>query len=119
MKERKRPYIFILICALENVASFLIWYFGRKMSDNKNHEELTIPDYACLAILFGGLVVGSLCLTAYIVCKPKYTDQVVMYEMKVENANSYGIFYEFCDATFKLPRTDKIGRNLHRIRNER
>ena len=78
---------------------------------------------------------GVLLLLMYIFCKPKYTDQVVLYEIrqgsnmaapeliKLNESNSrqfygskYGIFYEFCDLVFKLPSSHKISTGLEEVR---
>lgn len=113
LKERKRLLIFILVCACENVASFLLWFFSR----GKENITFSTVEIVCSSILFGGFALGVFFIYLYSCCKPKYTDAVVMHDMKVENANSYGIFYAFFDATFKLPKTDGIHLHLKRIRN--
>lgn len=78
---------------------------------------------------------GVFFLLIYVFCKPKYTDQVVLYEIRESraqeaptlirldgpnsrssNATQYGIYYEFCDLVFKLPSTHKIASDLEEIR---
>lgn len=43
-------------------------------------------------------------------------DQVVMHEMKILNADSYGIYYDFCDIVFKLPESQDVTKYLDRVR---
>ncbi|RWS02339.1 hypothetical protein B4U79_14753, partial [Dinothrombium tinctorium] len=105
LKEHRRPEKFLTITFVENMFLLCLWL---AVAPNK-HEAMQIK----LAIgVLAASVFGILCLLIYITCKPKYTDLLVLHEMKVENAHSYGIYYEFCDIVFRLPSSNKIAENL-------
>lgn len=93
-----------------------------------------------IRILYG-IAISTFCgvflILFYLFCKPKYTDQVVLYEIRenqnvdqpaptfskladsvkvANNSVQYGIYYDFCDIVFKLPSTHKIRNDLMEIR---
>ncbi|XP_023229907.1 uncharacterized protein LOC111630116 [Centruroides sculpturatus] len=110
LKENKRPFIFMVIIGLENIALFCIWYFLRE------NKQWTINNTYFTAVIGGGSVIGFIFIMLYIFIKPKYTDQIVLHDMKVENASSFGMYFEFCDAAFNLPVSQWINLNLQQIR---
>lgn len=62
---------------------------------------------------------GSLFILFYICCKPKYTDNVVYHDMQVRNAESFGMYFEFCDMAFKLTRKEDVETRLKEIREQK
>lgn len=132
LKEGKRPLIFLLVSTIENLLLLGVWLIWL-MSNEGTH----LNDSLVLFII--GIVAatlsGDFLLMMYVFCKPKYTDQVVLYEIqqsrtmdaptlvrldgtnnRASNALQYGIFYEFCDIVFKLPSTHKIASGLEQVR---
>lgn len=112
LKECRRPLIFLLIVTVENIFLVAVWFLflaieGVALTDT---NVLLVTAVVCTTLA------GVLFLTGYILCKPKYTDQVVLHDMKATNAYSYGIYYDFCDAVFKLPNTHAIARDLEYVR---
>lgn len=132
LKEGKRPLIFLLVTTIENLCLLGVWLIWLMMNDGSNlNNELVVFTITIVT----ATLVGDLLLSMYVFCKPKYTDQVVLYEIREarnmdaptlvkldsphfrsSNANQYGIFYEFCDLVFKLPSTHKIATGLAQIR---
>lgn len=110
LKKRKRPLIFLFILLLENALFLALWYFLRDRSEWAQH------DYVLTSLLVGGYIAGTLFILVYICCKPKYTDQVVYHDMKIRNADSFGMYFEFCDLTFCLPKTHSVEVKLQRVR---
>ncbi|RWS25882.1 hypothetical protein B4U80_04274 [Leptotrombidium deliense] len=131
LKECKRPLIFLLVITVENIFLLLIWgvfhvsYVGSQLSE----YQMLMVSMIVIATLG-----GTFFLMMYVFCKPKYTDQVVLYKIRetrnqeaptlikmkgdssrMINATHYGIYYEFCDLVFKLPPTHKIGSALEEI----
>ena len=129
LKDKRRPFIFLMIIAFENLFLLGVWFICEisdttgKLSSTKAYIIATIV----LTTLSGGFF-----LSMYTLCKPKYTDQVVLHDIRAEettkfinlnglssrtwNATKYGIYYEFCDLVFKLPLDNKIAAGLAQIR---
>lgn len=110
LKKNKRPFIFMIILSLENIGLLCIWYF---LTENK---QWNVYNTYFITVTVGGFILGFVFILLYMYIKPKYTDQVVYHDMKVENASSFGMYFEFCDATFKLPVSQWIDSNLQQIR---
>ncbi|GFQ84779.1 XK-related protein [Trichonephila clavata] len=113
LKKHKRPLIFLFVLLVENILFVALWMFF----DEK--EVWAKHDYV-LVLLSGGLyVLGALFVLFYICCKPKYTDHVVYHDMKVRNADSFGMYFDFCDVAFKLTRKQEIETKLKEVREHR
>ncbi|GFS65818.1 XK-related protein [Nephila pilipes] len=113
LKKHKRPLIFLFILLVENILFVALWMFF----DEK--EVWAKHDYV-LVFLSGGLyILGALFVLFYICCKPKYTDHVVYHDMKVRNADSFGMYFDFCDVAFKLTRKQEIETRLKEVREHR
>jgi hypothetical protein len=133
LREQRRPLIYLLIIVLENLVLLALWFgFQIKMEPSLTDQQ-TLLIAAVVAATLGGVFFISL----YVFCKPKYTDQVVLYEIRQNmdelypslhkisdsstrpsNANEYGVYYDFCDIVFKLPSTAEIGKKLRHIRSD-
>jgi len=116
LKENRRPLKFLLIITIENIGLLGLWFMFQ-FTKNQSFQQLTDTHVLLVIGVVCATFVATLFLTGYIICKPKYTDQVVLHEMRATDTESYGIYYEFCDIVFKLPNTDKIDKELERIRN--
>lgn len=115
LKENRRPLKFLLIITIENIALLGLW-FVFQFNQNQTLQQLTNTHVLLVIGVVCATLLAALFLTGYIICKPKYTDQVVLHEMRATNTESYGIYYEFCDIVFKLPNTQRIGEELKRVR---
>ncbi|XP_035214468.1 uncharacterized protein LOC118188199 [Stegodyphus dumicola] len=113
LKKRKRPLIFLFILLLENVLFAILWHVFKENSAWAKH------DYILVAVMGGTYAIGSLFLLFYMCCKPKYTDHVVYHDMKVRNADSFGMYFEFCDVAFKLARKQEVEMKLKMIREQK
>jgi hypothetical protein len=132
LKERRRPLCFLIIITVENLILLAIWFVqpGNNVTDRIGSDELIV-----VALIVISTLAGVFFLAVYVFCKPKYTDQVVLYEIRESraqeaptlirrdgpnsrsaNATQYGIYYEFCDLVFKLPSTHKIASDLEEVR---
>uniref|UniRef100_A0A2L2YGK8 XK-related protein n=1 Tax=Parasteatoda tepidariorum TaxID=114398 RepID=A0A2L2YGK8_PARTP len=112
LKKHKRPLIFLLVLLIENVAFTALWIVF------KEHRDLQKHDLILVCTMGGCFAVGAFFLLFYICCKPKYTDSVVYHDMKVKNADSFGMYFDFCDATFKLSRKKEVETKLKEIRDK-
>lgn len=113
LKKNKRPMIFLFILLVENVLFIALWGVNKEQMVFAKHDHV-------LVFLAGELfIVGALFILFYICCKPKYTDQVVYHDMKVRNADSFGMYYNFCDVAFKLTRKKEIETRLRDVREHR
>ncbi|XP_074602121.1 uncharacterized protein LOC141855843 [Brevipalpus obovatus] len=131
LKEGKRPLIFLLVTTVENLCLLGVWLIWLMINEGSNLNDSLV--LFIIGIVFATLA-GDFLLAMYVFCKPKYTDQVVLYEIRegqnmdaptlvklegnfrTSNAIQYGIFYDFCDLVFKLPSTHKIATGLAQIR---
>jgi len=130
LKEANRPLKYLIIISLENMALLgAFFYFQTQASVN-------LQVYL-IRILYG-IAISTFCgvflILFYVFCKPKYTDQVVIFEIReagqqvptfnkigdqvkvASNSVQYGIYYDFCDIVFLLPSTHKIKSDLEVIR---
>ncbi|GBM11835.1 hypothetical protein AVEN_26764-1 [Araneus ventricosus] len=113
LKKNKRPLIFLFILLVENILFISLWGIYKEQTTFARHDHV-------LVFLAGGLfIVGALFILFYICCKPKYTDQVVYHDMKVCNADSFGMYFDFCDVAFKLTRKQEIETRLREVREHR
>ncbi|XP_055943460.1 uncharacterized protein LOC129973102 isoform X2 [Argiope bruennichi] len=113
LKKNKRPLIFLFILLVENILFIGLWGVYKEQTAFAKHDHV-------LVFLAGGLfIIGALFILFYICCKPKYTDQVVYHDMKVCNADSFGMYFDFCDVAFKLTRKQEIETRLKEVREHR
>ncbi|XP_054720022.1 uncharacterized protein LOC129229687 [Uloborus diversus] len=113
LKKHKRPLIFLFILFLENILFVALWLVLKDNTVWGSH------DYVCMTVTAVFFLLGALFILFYICCKPKYTDQVVYHDMKVRNADSFGMYFEFCDVAFKLSRKQDVEMRLKEIREQR
>ena len=130
LREGKRPLIFLMVMTVENLLLLAYWFIEQRIDSNASTSEFVL-----VAVIVTTTLAGVFFLLIYVLCKPKYTDQVVLYEIRESraqeaptlikldgpnsrssNATQYGIYYEFCDLVFKLPSTHKIASELEEIR---
>jgi hypothetical protein len=115
LKENRRPLKFLLIITIENIALLGLWFIFQ-FNQNQTLQQLTDTHVLLVIGVVCATLLADLFLTGYIICKPKRTDKVVLYEMRTTDTESFGIYYEFCDIVFKLE-TEGIGKELERVRN--
>lgn len=130
LKEGRRPLIYLLIIILENLLLLALW-FGFQV---KIEPSLTDQQVYLIAAVVAATLGGVFFISVYVFCKPKYTDQVVSYEIRQNrndlypslhkltdyetrptNAHEYGVYFDFCEIVFKLPTTVEIGNKLQQI----
>ncbi|KAL3179754.1 hypothetical protein MRX96_037742 [Rhipicephalus microplus] len=68
------------------------------------------------ALLLGLTASGVFFIALYVCCKPEKTDLVVLQHIREDNANKYGIYFDFCKAIRILPDTSDIARDMEKIR---
>lgn len=100
LKDKLRPIIFLFVITAENGILIIVWYFFKNISS-------PIDLYLLLVVAIGTLV-ANIFLVGYIICKPKLTDQVVLYDIKYQDAETNGIYYKVCDMVFRL----KMGKHF-------
>lgn len=132
LKEGRRPLIYLLIIVLENLLLLALW-FGFQI---KVEPSLTDQQTLLIAVVVAATLGGVFFISLYVFCKPKYTDQVVSYEIRQarnelypslhklsdtmtrpSNAHEYGVYFDFCEIVFKLPSTAELGKKLKHIRS--
>lgn len=124
--------MFLLVIILENLSLLAIWF----IFDIATFGQLSNTKAIIVGIIVVTTLGGGLFLSLYTFCKPKYTDQVVLHDIRAAraenedskfinlnglssrtwNATKYGIYYEFCDLVFKLPSSNKVAKGLEEIR---
>lgn len=114
LKEHQRPVKFLIITMIENVL-FEILFIICSGGIESISKDLWILLITSLILSF----IGSLCILMYTCFKPSLTDQVVLFDTKIENKNSYGIYFEFCELIFKLPSLEKVSHHIKDIRGEK
>ena len=123
----------LIIISLENMALLAIFFYFQTQASVSLQTVLIRILYGIAVATFCGVVL----ILFYLFCKPKYTDQVVVYEIRENRESSqpaptfsrisesmktagnsiqYGIYYEFFEIVFKLPSTHKIRSDLQEIR---
>lgn len=110
LKERKRPLWFLLIATVENAALLTLWYVFHKATS-------TTDQYLMLSVI-GCTVLANLFISGYVCCKPSFTDEVVLYDMRFSQTESFGIYFEFCDVVFNLKVRKVFQQELEKIRQQ-
>ena len=132
LKEGRRPLVFLMVITLENLFLLAIWFSCEFWLEGLQLSNLHV--IIVIAIVFTTLA-GVFFLLIYVFCKPRLTDQVVLYEIRESrqqeaptfiklngvssrtlNATTYGIYYEFCDLVFKLPSSHRVREGLEEVR---
>lgn len=113
LKKNRRPLLFLLLLLLENVLLVLLWAWLREDRTWYKHDVVLV------AVTATCYVMGFLFVLLYVCCKPKYTDHVVYHDMKARNADSFGMYFEFCDTAFKLRRKEELETRLKEIREQK
>lgn len=108
LKEKKRPLVFLFVNTVENAVLLVVWYFCKSTNS-------PMDMYSLLVVVIGTLV-ADLFLSGYILCKPKLTDQVVLHDMRYQDTESFGIYYEFCDIVFRLKVRRQFTEELEEVR---
>lgn len=132
LKEARRPLKFLMIITLENLFLLGVWFVCEVsvagLQLNNVHVLIVI-------VIVLTTLAGVFMLLIYTFCKPRLTDQVVLYEIRESriqeaptfiklngpssrslNATTYGIYYEFCDLVFKLPSSHRVKANIDEVR---
>lgn len=105
-----RPFIYMTVIMAENFLLVSILYLGLS-PDNRPHGHLYF-----LAIVAVTSIIGFIFLSCYIGFKPKFTDQFARFDMVVNEAETSGIYYEFCSRVFKL--ADVTHTDFKRLANQ-
>ena len=108
-KEFKRPFKFLIVMILENICLILMYIICVKSSVTKDLWMIITA-----VIIFS--LIGSIMILLYTWFKPGLTDQVVLYDTKIDNKDSYGIYFEFCQLVLKLPLLTSVSSNIKIIR---
>ncbi|XP_064471184.1 uncharacterized protein LOC135385659 [Ornithodoros turicata] len=109
-KVRRRVFVFVFTFLVENLLCFGAWHLWGSQSTQENHKVVIS------AVLLGCTAVGVLFIALYSCCKPEKTDLVVLQHIREDNANKYGIYFDFCKVIRILPDTQDIARDLEKIR---
>lgn len=133
LKENNRVLKWLIIISLENMVLLAVFFYFQTQASVNLQVFL-------IRLLYGIAVAtaaGVFLILFYVLIKPKYTDQVVVFEIRENrevdqvaptfnklsesikvagNSIQYGIYYDFCDIVFKLPSTHKIKNDLQEIR---
>lgn len=133
LKENNRVLKWLIIISLENMALLAAFFYFQTQASVNLQTFLIRILYGIAVATFCGVVL----ILFYVFCKPKYTDQVVVYEIRENRESSqaaptfskisesmktagnsiqYGIYYDFFEIVFKLPSTHKIRNDLQEIR---
>uniref|UniRef100_T1K3B2 XK-related protein n=1 Tax=Tetranychus urticae TaxID=32264 RepID=T1K3B2_TETUR len=132
LKEGKRPLIFLLVATIENLLLLGVWLIWLMINEGSHLNDSLV---LFIIGIVAATLAGDFLLMMYVFCKPKYTDQVILYEIqqsrnmdaptlvrldgatnRASDAIRYGVFYAFCDIVFKLPSTHKIASGLEQVR---
>ncbi|KAM7314019.1 uncharacterized protein ISCGN_003804 [Ixodes scapularis] len=109
-KLKRRVFLFIFVFVVENLLCFGVWQLWG--SDGMPHTYVVL-----LSALFLGLTTAAIFFIAlYVCCKPEKVDLVVLHHIREDNANKYGIYFDFCKVIRILPDTKDIARDLEKIR---
>lgn len=109
-KLKRRVFLFIFVFVVENLLCFGVWQLWG--SDGMQHTYVVL-----LSALFLGLTTAAIFFIAlYVCCKPEKVDLVVLHHIREDNANKYGIYFDFCKVIRILPDTKDIARDLEKIR---
>ncbi|KAH7642239.1 xk-related domain containing protein [Dermatophagoides farinae] len=110
LKEKQRPMRFLFIVFIENTILVSLW-FGL-------HSTKANTDIYWLMAVIVTTVVATLFLSLYFCCKPSKVDQVVLYDMRYSDTESFGIYFEFCDIVFNLKVEKEVKELLDIIREK-
>ncbi|UYV63854.1 XKR6 [Cordylochernes scorpioides] len=108
LKTNYRPFKYLLLILIENSICILLWYF---LSESKVSLVL-------LGIVVLSSIIGVLFIVFYISCKPKYSETVALHDMRVKNAESFGIYFDFCNTLFYLPRKQWVEDALEKVQQQ-
>ena len=128
----RRPLIYLLIVTLENLLLLGLWFLFQMQIDSVLSDQQAL----LIAAVVGSTLGGVFFISLYVFCKPKYTDQVVLYEirqtrdqdvpslhklsttpgLRTSSSHQYGLYYDFCEIVFKLPSSHKFGDSLQKVR---
>lgn len=109
-KLKRRVFVFIFIFIVENLLCFGVWQLWG--SDSMSHSHVVLISALLLGLTTGGVFFIAL----YVCCKPEKTDLVVLHHIREDNANRFGIYFDFCKVIRILPDTQDIARDLEKIR---
>lgn len=109
-KLKRRVFLFVFVFIVENLLCFGAWQLWG--SDGTPHNYRVLVS----ALLLGLTAAGVFFIALYVCCKPEKSDLVVLQHIREDNANKYGIYFDFCKAIRILPDTSDIARGLEKIR---
>lgn len=109
-KLKRRVFLFMFVFIVENLLCFGAWQLWGSHTTPHNYRVVVS------ALLLGLTASGVFFIALYVCCKPEKTDLVVLQHIREENANKYGIYFDFCKAIRILPDTSDIARDMEKIR---
>lgn len=109
-KLKRRVFLFVFVFIVENLLCFGAWQLWGSEGTAHNYRVLVS------ALLLGLTTSGVFFIALYVCCKPDKSDLVVLQHIREDNANRYGIYFDFCKAIRILPDTSDIARGLEKIR---
>ncbi|XP_077525545.1 uncharacterized protein LOC144136794 [Amblyomma americanum] len=109
-KLKRRVFLFVFVFIVENLLCFGAWQLWGSHTTPHNYRVIVS------ALLLGLTVSGVFFIALYVCCKPEKTDLVVLQHIREDNANKYGIYFDFCKAIRILPDTSDIARDMEKIR---
>lgn len=120
LKEHNRPKKFLLVIVVENLflmTGFSIWFLRSLPSE----RSTGLTDHTFSWVLLASLVttaVGSLFIYTYACLKPYLTDRIVRHDnVKGIETKCYGVYYEFFEILFNLPRVELDEQVLQELRS--
>lgn len=109
-KLKRRVFLFVFVFIVENLLCFGAWQLWGSHTTPHNYRVIVS------ALLLGLTASGVFFIALYVCCKPEKTDLVVLQHIREDNANKYGIYFDFCKAIRILPDTSDIARDMEKIR---
>ncbi|KAL1441709.1 hypothetical protein MTO96_008426 [Rhipicephalus appendiculatus] len=107
---KRRVFLFVFVFIVENLLCFGAWQLWGSHTTPHNYRVVVS------ALLLGLTASGVFFIALYVCCKPEKTDLVVLQHIREDNANKYGIYFDFCKAIRILPDTSDIARDMEKIR---
>lgn len=113
LKQKGRPFIFLLVIFVENILLISLWFFIRTRK-----EVPSSLDYYLAHTIIPATLLGAIALSLYFYCKPSLVDQVVLYDMRYSDTDSYGMYFEFFDTVFNLNLQPQFRETLEAVRQQ-
>lgn len=102
LKAHLRPFKYLVLILSEN---FLLmaatWY------NISSAQQATPGQWYLLGAVGGFSILGFICVSLYIACKPSLTEYFARADELFNAADRAGIYFEFCSRIFKMPDLSK------------